>query len=345
MDATREGVAEQDKTADTAENENPIVPGSPGARRLEAMDMIGKSRTAALEQEIGESVTDEPKQEAADEPTDEPEPEKEAEPEGQVDKQLAQDEFLDPSMFGRKVRMKVDGHEVVVPLEQVLRTAQKSEAADLRLQRATELLRAAQSRAEETTGSIEPSAKPGPSQDETVMAQLKAAVGAIFSGDEDAATEALAQVMGKQQSAAQPVDPDAIAEVVAQRLDERSALDRFLDAYPRIRSNPWLQAAADAELARFRAEGKPFVEALESAGQSVYTQFGYERERAAPKEPEPTTTRRETLERRKAGMDIPTGRTVSTAATQVSPESSEAQRSLTISEMAAARRGEIRPRG
>lgn len=343
MDATREGVPEQDQ--DTTEEQPAIIPGSPGARRLDAMDMISKSRTAALEMEIGESVTDEPKQEAADEPTDEPDSEKEAEPEGQVDKQLAQDEFLDPSMFGRKVRMKVDGHEVVVPLEQVLRTAQKSEAADLRLQRATELLRAAQSRAEETTGSIEPSAKPGPSQDETVMAQLKAAVGAIFSGDEDAATEALAQVMGKQQPAAQPVDPDAIAEVVAQRLDERSALDRFLDAYPRIRSNPWLQAAADAELARFRAEGKPFVEALESAGQSVYTQFGYERERAAPKEPEPTTTRRETLERRKAGMDIPTGRTVSTAATQVSPESSEAQRSLTISEMAAARRGEIRPRG
>lgn len=348
MDATREGVPEQDQ--DTTEEQPAIIPGSPGARRLDAMDMISKSRTAALEMEIGESVTDEPQQEAADEPRDEPrdEPdsEKEAEPEGQIDKQLAQDEFLDPSMFGRKVRMKVDGQEVVVPLEQVLRTAQKSEAADLRLQRATELLRAAQSRAEETTGSIEPSAKPGPSQDETVMAQLKAAVDAIFAGDDNAATEALAQVLAKQQQPAAPqVDPDKIADVVAQRLDERSALDRFLDAYPRIRSNPWLQAAADAALAHFQSEGKPFGEALDAAGKAVYLQFGYEQERAEKKGPEPTTTRRETLERRKAGMDIPTGRTVSTAATQVSPESSEAQRSLTISEMAAARRGEIRPRG
>lgn len=347
MDATREGVAEQDKTADTAENENPIVPGSPGARRLEAMDMIGKSRTAALEQEIGESVTDEPKQEAADEPADEPEPEKEAEPEGQVDKQLAQDEYLDPSMLNRKVKLKVDGQEVVVPLEQVLRTAQKAEAADLRLQRATELLREAQARAGETTGKVETSAKSDPSaQDETVKTGLKAAVDAIFAGDDNAATEALAQVLAKQQQPAAPqVDPDKIADVVAQRLDERSALDRFLDAYPRIRSNPWLQAAADAALAHFQSEGKPFGEALDAAGKAVYLQFGYEQERAEKKGPEPTTTRRETLERRKAGMDIPTGRTVSAASTQASPESSEPQRSLTIAEMAAARRGDIRQRG
>lgn len=345
MDATREGVPEQDQ--DTTEEQPAIIPGSPGARRLDAMDMISKSRTAALEMEIGESVTDEPQQEATDEPRDEPDSEKEAEPEGQIDKQLAQDEFLDPSMLNRKVKLKVNGQEVVVPLEQVLRTAQKAEAADARLQRATELLREAQARAGETTGKVETSAKSDPSaQDETVKTGLKAAVDAIFAGDDNAATEALAQVLAKQQQPAAPqVDPDKIADVVAQRLDERSALDRFLDAYPRIRSNPWLQAAADAALAHFQSEGKPFGEALDAAGKAVYLQFGYEQERAAPKEPEPTTTRRETLERRKAGMDIPTGRTVSTAATQVSPESSEAQRSLTISEMAAARRGEIRPRG
>lgn len=345
MDATREGVPEQDQ--DTTEEQPAIIPGSPGARRLEAMDMISKSRTAELEQEIGESVADEPQQEATDEPRDEPDSEKEAEPEGQIDKQLAQDEFIDPSMLNRKVKLKVDGQEVVVPLEQVLRTAQKAEAADARLQRATELLREAQARAGETTGKVETSAKSDPSaQDETVKTGLKAAVDAIFAGDDNAATEALAQVLAKQQQPAAPqVDPDKIADVVAQRLDERSALDRFLDAYPRIRSNPWLQAAADAALAHFQSEGKPFGEALDAAGKAVYLQFGYEQERAEKKEPEPTTTRRETLERRKAGMDIPTGRTVSTAATQVSPESSEAQRSLTISEMAAARRGEIRPRG
>ncbi|MFA5387495.1 MAG: hypothetical protein WC322_03830 [Candidatus Paceibacterota bacterium] len=351
MDAIRKDVADDN---DDQEQTQDIIPGSPAARRMEAMDMIGKGRVAKLSEEIGAPVVaDETpvgenpdKQDAKNEDADDPEP-------SQVDQQLAADDFLDPAMLNRKVRIKVDGEERVVPLEQVLRTAQKAEAVDRRLQEATELLRNAQAAAQqgrtngETTGNIQPSAGQNPpgqapqaETDEAVRARLKAAINAVFSGDEDAATDAFIQAIGRQQPAAPQIDPDQLADVVTQKVNERRALESFLGAYPRIAENPWLQAAADAALANELAGGKPFADALEAAGQSVYQQFGYQREQTAPKAESPTTNRREALEARKAGMDVPTGRTVSAAQTRVAPESSEAARSMTIADMAAARRGE-----
>ena len=352
MDTTREGVTDEQG------NEQPqtLPPDSPAARRLAAMDNIRMSRVAELEGEIGAPVTLDETPSNVPPGEGEPGRQPDAAPadagraERQLAEQLADDDgFISPDMLSRKVRLKVDGEELTVPLEQLVRTAQKESAADRRLREATELLRQAQARAQqppqpgETTGNVQPSAAQGPSPDEeTVKAKLKDALGAIFSGDEDAAAEAFAQVLASRQAqpAAPQVDPDALAEVVTQRLDERSALDRFLGTYQRIASNPWLQQAADAELNRLRAEGKPFSEALDLAGKTVYEQFGYELPQAAPKNTAPATTRQETLRARKADLDIPVGRSVSAAQTRVAPESSEAERSMTIAEMAAARRGE-----
>lgn len=336
-DTTREGVTDTQNDEQQA-----LPPDSPAARRLAAMDEIRKSRVADLEDEIGAPVP------LDDTPSNVP-PAAEnapAQPEQQLAHQLADDDgFISPDMLSRKVRLKVDGEEVAVPLEQLVRTAQKESAADRRLREATELLRQAQARAhapEETTGNVTPSAAPGLPPDETVKAKLKDALNAIFTGDEDAAADAFAQVLGSRQpqQAAPQVDPDALAEVVTQRLDERSALGQFLGKYQRIASNPWLQQAADAELNRLRSEGKPFQEALEEAGRSVYQQFGYEIPQASPQNITPATTRQETLRARKADLDIPVGRSVSAAQTRIAPESSEAERSMTIAEMAAARRGE-----
>lgn len=344
-DTTREGVTDEQDDATQPDSEQPqaLPPDSPAARRLAAMDSIRMARVAQLETEIGTPVVidDAP---ASDTPTDAKD-----QPHAQeVAAQLADDDgFISPDMLSRKVRLKIDGEEVAVPLEQLVRTAQKESAADRRLREATELLRQAQAREqqaatpEKTTGTVSTSAEPGPSPDETVRAKLKDALGAIFSGDEDAAADAFAQVLASRQPQQAPqVDPDALAEVVTQRLDERSALDRFLGTYQRIASNPWLQQAADAEFERLRAEGKPFQEALDGAGRAVYQQFGYEIPQANPGTKPPATTRQDTLRARKADLDIPVGRSVSAAQTRVAPESSEAERSMTIADMAAARRGE-----
>lgn len=343
VDTTREGVADgQDD--DRQDDDQAILPGSPAARRLAAMDEIRKVRVAEFEKEVGAPVPLD----------DDPQPvETKAAPEqhsarqpDQLANQLADDDLLDPSMLGRKVRLKVDGEEVLVPLEQLVRTAQKESAADRRLREATELLRQAHERTQqaaaprETTGNVTPSTSQDP-PDEAVKAKVKDALNAIFSGDEDAATEAFAQVLASRPSQQTPqVDPDSLAEVVTQRLDERRALDEFLRTYQRIATNPWLQQAADAELHRLRAEGKPFDEALNLAGKTVYEQFGYEAPQAESKGPAPATNRQETLRARKADLDIPVGRSVSAAQTRVAPESSEAERSMTIADMAAARRGE-----
>ena len=331
MDATREGVTEEGNEVQNEQQEvqaEPVAPppDSPASRRLAALDAIEDRRLAELAEESGVP---------RDEPKSEPNVEQKSD---QVAEQLADDGFVDADTLHRKVKMVIDGEEVVMPLEQIVRDAQKKGAADKRLAEATELLR--QARAGETVGKVEPSAAPGPSHDETVKAKLKDALAAIFSGDEDAATNAFAQVLTARPTQATQVDPDALAEVVTQKLDERSALRGFFEAYPKVASNRYLQAAADDALAHYTREGKDFASALELAGQAVYQQFGYERDnKAAPEKP--ATTRQVDVAARKASMDIPVGRTTSAAQTRNAPESSEAERSQTIAEMAAARRGEM----
>lgn len=341
LDATQQGVsADDNQSPDGATTNETLHPDSPAARRLAAMDSIRMTRVAELEAETGVPV-------ALDDESERPAP-AEPEPEqAEQARQIAQqmdDDLIDDTVMRRKVRLKIDGEEVTVPLEQLVRDAQKAGAADRRLAQATELLRRvqeSQQQTNETAVSIPPSPAPSLPPDEMVRGKVKVALDAIFSGDEDAAANALAEVLAARQPQQAPtLDPDALAEVVTQRLDERSALDRFLGTYQRIAANPWLQQAADAELARLRAEGLPFAAALDQAGKAVYSQFGYEIPQAGPQNQTPTADRRETLNARKAGLDIPVGRTVSAAPTRTAPESSESERSMTIAEMAAARRGE-----
>lgn len=340
MDATREGVTEEQQeqqepvneeapkeAAPETEQEAAPPPDSPAARRLAAMDEIENRRLAELTKELD---AESPRQD---------EPDNAAQVAAQMD-----DELIDESALRRKVKMVVDGEEIVVPLEQLVRNAQKNGAADKRLAEATELLRQAREQNQargETVGKVQTSAESDPSQDETVKTKLKDALAAIFSGDEDAATEAFAQVLASRQPAAPQVDTDAVAAAVTQKLDERSALLGFFEAYPKIASNRYLQAATDDAVAYFQQQGKPLAEALDLAGQAVYKEFGYEREQKAARQSQQATTRQDTVAARKAALDIPVGRTVSAEQSRNAPESSESSRSQIIAEMAAARRGEM----
>lgn len=336
VDQLPEGTVDATETTETTTEQTP-PPGSPAARRLEALDAIGAGRAAELAREMGvESVTDD----------DETPPPVESLSTDQVAAQLTDDGLVPAEMLGRKVRLKVDGREQDVTLEQLVRDAQKSQAADQRLAEATAILRAAQeTRQQETVNTIPPSTPQTPPP-EARKAKLKDALAALLSGDEDAAADAFEAVLGQPQpTAVAAPDTEAIAEAVSQRLDERSALVKFFGDYPRVASNPYLQAAADDALAGFRAEGKSFQEALNLAGAAVYQQFGYEREPAAPPKKEPTTTRADAVQARKANLDVPVGRTMSTAQASAPPQSSEQIRSSTIAEMAARRRPQARTAG
>lgn len=348
VDQLPEGTVDANETTETTTEQAP-PPGSPAARRLEALDAIGAGRAKELALEMGvESITDD-----ENPPAEDTDPvESLSTPADQVAAQLTDDGLVPAEMLGRKVRLKVDGREQDVTLEQLVRDAQKSQAADQRLAEATAILRAAQetrqqeTRQQETVTTIPPSTPPTPPQPEARKAKLKDALAALLSGDEDAAADAFEAVLGQPQpTAVAAPDTEAIADVVSQRLDERSALVKFFGDYPRIASNPYLQAAADDALAQYKAEGKSFQEALKLSGDAVYQQFGYEREPAAPPNAEPTTTRADAVQARKANLDVPVGRTMSIAQASAPPMSSEQTRSLTIAEMAARRRPQARTAG
>lgn len=311
-------------------NERPIDP------RMAAMDRIAEQRVQALEEESGLQIA-EPR---ADAPAPDPQPD-------QIAAQLADDDsVIDESIYKRNVRLKVDGVEQLVPLEQLVRDAQKNRAADNRLAEATRLLREAQAAplASDKTADI----KAQPAQDpsdfgETVKSRVKEALDDVFSGNEGEAAEKLAAAMlavSERGSAQQPaIDPHEVAKAVKSELERESALDGFAAKYPRIVKDPDLPEIADRTLARLMEEGNDFPTALEKTGQELYGRFGWLTETQANAQAQtPTTNRTQTLATRKAAMDVPSGRNVSAAQNQPAPESSEQQRSRTIAEIAASRR-------
>jgi hypothetical protein len=334
-ETTQPGVTDEqvDATQEAPTPETALLVGA-AQRRMAMMDEIGARRTEALSEELGVEIA---RDEAPPAHVD------------QVSQQLADDDgFIDPAAMGRKAKLTVDGEERVVTLEQLVREAQKSGAADRRLAAATEMLRQAQAAQaaapRETAGTIAPSVTQDPSDNPTVKAKLKDALGAIFSGDEDAATEAFAQVFASGSQREPVADPDALVEAVTQRIDERSALEGFFGAYPRIAQNTYLQQAADDALSHFRTAGHDYRTALKMAGDAVYQQFGYQRDaQAAPSSPVPTTDRLATVNARKATLDVPAGRTMSAAQSQAAVESSEQSRGQTIADIAAARRRTMTP--
>lgn len=342
--ATPEGVVAQDGQAADAPNNDTPMPLTPMQKRMAMMDDIGSSRNRALEDELGITIDDSDPVPAADPDVDpnapDPEPDRDAvareAEQNQTAQQLADDdEVLDPALLKRKVKLKVDGQEQLVDLDALVRNAQKFAAADQRLAQASELLRQAQQRGE-TADTVQPSTGQTPPPSETVKARVKDALEAIFSGDEDAAAEKLASVLGEPRQVQPTINTDEIVNAVTQKVEQDRALKAFFQSYPKIAQDRYLQMAADDLFSYHQSQGKGFAEALEEAGRDIYDRYGFQREQADTKPP--ATTRSETVNAKKARLDIPAARSVSAAQTDDSPESSEAVRSQTIAEIAASRR-------
>lgn len=298
----------------------PTEPTALNTARLSIVDQIAEKREAEFARESGIEP---------EAPT----------PDTQVAAALADDEsFVPPEMLSRKVKLKIDGQETETTLDQLVRDAQKFSAANQRLQEATELLRAATQAATkppETVATVPPS----PAEHlppEAVKQKVKAALQAVFNGDEDAAAEQLAAVLMQPAPPRAPdVNVDEIAEVATRKLDERSALKKFFETYPKIAEHQYVQGRADQFFAHFSQQGQSFEQALMSAGEALYKELGWQ-PTAAPETP--TTTRRsQDLAARKAALDTPTSRTMSAATNAAVPESSEEDRSEIIREMAARR--------
>ena len=238
-------------------------------------------------------------------------------------------EDLDQTM----VKIKVDGVEREVPLAELVRTAQKHEAADKRLAEATRLLQEAETRKREAEAQPAPAAQ-APEQakpDNTAQVRqdreqkAKEFLEAMFHGDEDRATQILAGLMPEspppQETATKAPDPEELAAQVEASLERRGALKQFSTAYPEVLKDADLAAPADMKLARRLAQGEPFSQALMSIGEELYTKTGLKRTEAAAQETPPATpSQTERVERKKAADPV-RGRSASTASTQEAPPS------------------------
>lgn len=209
----------------------------------------------------------------------------------QLQTQMADEVISDPA--GRKVRVKVDGVEQDVALDEVLRTFQKNSAADKRLEEATRLLREAQQRQQAQPPTAQEDSKtgtdlaPGDTADRKqlpaeVENQVSAALDAIYSGDQEAARAALVKVFEQQWSGAAAPTPVAAPQIdyneVAQRVQQLREVDTALETirrdYPDVIANPDIELLTAIKVNARVAEGTPrHVAMLESASE-VYASLG-----------------------------------------------------------------------
>lgn len=179
------------------------------------------------------------------------------------------------SMKDKRVKVKIDGIEREVLLDQVLRSYQKDGAADNRLRDANEALKRAKDIEDrltlrDTQTLQAPQQQPASPAPDALEARKKF-LDAMFSGDEETAgtafDEAVAAVAGRSNTT---LDPRAIIQqalpALKQQMDIDSALTEFQSKYAAIDADPYLaQRAADTARQKI-AGGMSHREALLEAG-------------------------------------------------------------------------------
>lgn len=261
----------------------------------------------------------------------------EPQPVQQVDQTTLQTESHEPELIAdgldkKAVRVKVDGHEIVVPLDQVVRNFQKTSAADRRLQEASRLLEQAKA---QTADSGKPPAsvaggETGSDTDGTTGApkggqpspKAKKFIAALFEGDEETAAQALEEVIAGRAPSPTQVDPSLIAQQVTPaikaQLEWDGALEQFVAANSDIVEDPYLNSMLNQRLDAEMEAGKPYPTALQDAGKHVrdwLTAIGAGKTTSQA----PTTVTREDKLARKAGIDTLPAASISAASTQAPP--------------------------
>lgn len=249
----------------------------------------------------------------------------------QLNAQLdADDQPLTSGLDKIKVRVKVDGVEKVVSVEEMQRTYQKDGSAESRLEQATKLLKEAK---EIRAGAVVPpvGVEKGKEGEETPGASKakpgdagKEFVSALFEGDEEKTLAALEKLgIGRGDSTLDEAALTAkLTPAIKQQLVVESALDKFSTDFPDVVGDQYLAGVADGFFEAAVADGKSVAEAFEAAGTKtrdwVKQKAGItatpKEELQANEEKKPTTTRDKKLER-KEGLEKET--TLNTKATVV----------------------------
>jgi hypothetical protein len=236
------------------------------------------------------------------------------------------------------VKTKVDGVESFVPLADLVRTHQKDAAATQRLAEAERILQAAQQRAAQTQT---PPADTTPAPAIDASEPEKQFLEALYSGDEEKTAQALKALFDGHQPAppASPINADAIAAAVEQRLTVRGALNAFQTNFADIVTDPYLPEVADRFLAE-ETQGRRLedldpadvAKVLDTAGKRTRD---WVTQRAAAVPGTVSTARENKLLRKQAIDEIPSVGATSSATTEPVPETP----SQTIADMGRRRPG------
>lgn len=267
----------------------------------------------------------------------------------QISAQLAGDDVIaDPS--GKKIRVKVDGVEQDLPLDEVIRNYQKGSAADRRLEEATRLLKEAKQTAsavqQPAPATQEPAATPPAAGPEALVDPVKQALGHLFSGDEDAAAKALADVIARNAAPAatpqaQPtIDPVQVVAQVQEQMAFQGALGKVKTDYPDLLADSDLEQLTFIKAKSLVESGQSRAEALLAAAEDVYSLVG--KKNGRQEDPPPKTLRQEKEERKAALDPVPAA---SLAAGSGPSEEEEQSPSSVIAAMAQQRLGQSLPPG
>lgn len=260
-----------------------------------------------------------------------------------------------------KVKVKVDGIETEVPLDDLVRQYQKNSSADRRLNEATRLLREAQEAqvARQLLDQQEAQARDQQKQQQQaaateqepaveVNASGKEFLKALFEGDEENALTALQKVIGGRQQApvtapAPTLDIDQITHAVTQQVQQKlvveSALAQNRNDYPELYADPDMEALALTKIQRLREQdGSDFFAALETVSKDMATKFGWtsQADKGRQADPAPTTSSNRTAKlEQKRQIDNLASVNTKTTSTEQQPENP----SDVIAAMKAARAG------
>lgn len=302
---------------------------SPESPRMRALAAIEEKNRLRIEAEMGIKLDDDtPVSDQVAEQLNDPAPEP------------------DPAPEVRKV--KVDGRELEVPIDDLVATYQKNTAADRRLKEAAEILEQARQLAAQTQAA-EPEPAPAATPVETpeeLKKQAAELLDKLYDGDKESASEALVNLLAKARgdSPSTPapvqavVDPDVLTSQVLERMALNAAFERVKTDYPDIIADPNLEMVAAMQINQRVAAGESRADAMLLVADSLYQSLGKKPTGRQEEPPKPTKSQRqENLER----LDtLP-----SASAAAIQPQSpAESSPSAVIAELASRRLGQSLPR-
>lgn len=277
-----------------------------------------------------------------DDPQDPPQAAAAPAPVDQLAAQMAEQTVAQAA--GDKVRIKVDGIEQEVLLDDVVRQYQKNSSADRRLAEATRLLREAeaarllveqqeaqlraqtQAPQQQQAAEATPDSAAAPETEASGKEFLKA----LFEGDEENALAALQKVVGGRQQVQAPaptLDIDQIAQAVTAQVQQKFAVESALTqnqaAYPELYADPDMEALALTKIQRLREQtGTDFLSALDSVSRDMAAKFGWtaSSEQGRQPDPAPTASNRTAKLDAKRQIDNVSSVNTKTTSTEAQPE-------------------------